>query len=443
MRLRTAIVACVLLAMTAGGGADAAASPTISATAGLDGLVRAGRWAPVVVTIVNDAEHLAGELVVAWGKTRVRRGLTLPAPSTHRIALHIRTGDVRDAMTVSFEREGRTIASADVPLRTVSTETHFIVCLGMEARRLPGGECTAVVGAASIPASPRAFDAADEVIVGGVLSSDHRAALQLWQSARAVENVGSASPATGAVPAPTPRSRHAAGSLSLYFGTLAAAAVCSLWIRRTVVVYGTLAAAMLVGSAASIAAGRGSPVIVHHASRAEQFAGTTGALVSMRAIAEDPSGAADLAADAPDGTIDMRTPGGDVLDQRFDESGAPLVYGDGGLGGTRGFTLDAATAFRAFDVSSAGGVTAVTNVSGSVMRDCDLPDAFAETEPVTLQPGDRVETARAFAGDDPLIACTIDGAPVRFRTGTREVVSHGTTTVVLHLPRSMDRNAER
>src|SRR5687767_8478771 len=186
----------------------AAGELVLAARAGLDGVTRPGRWTPVVVTLDNRSAALTGDLVVAWGDTRVRQAVELAAPSATRITLFVRTGDIRDSLSVHVESGGARVAGIDVPLRIAPTDAHVILCLG-DARTDAG--CTVSMPAAAIPPSPRAFDAADEVVAGAGsgLSEDQMNALQLWIAARRVEIAGSAAPATGARPRPSPRSRHA------------------------------------------------------------------------------------------------------------------------------------------------------------------------------------------------------------------------------------------
>lgn len=429
--------ACALLAAGLVPAPAAAADLILSARAGLDGVTRPGRWAPVVVTVENRSQPLTGDLIVEWGEARVRQAVELPAPSTKRVTLFIRTGDVRESMSVRVEADGEQITSIDVPVRIAPADAHVLLCIGD-----PGGggadaaRCTVSLPAAAIPASARAFDAADEVDsgTGTDLSGAHVDALALWSAARRVEAAGNAAPATGARPEPAPRSRYARETIGIYAALLGSIVIAFPYVRRRRLLYPALAATIVSGTVVAAAAGRTRPVVIHHTSIAEEFAGINGAVVTMRGTAEYPAALGPVAADACDGAVNVGGAGGPTLEQRSNLAGCPLVYGESAVGSARSFTVDTIAPFHALDFVPTPGGGRLVNVSGQKLHACDLPDGLGQGRIDTFEPGDHVDGPASWPLADPVVSCRLDAAPLMFHHPTTDVVARGTTIVVLHLP---------
>jgi len=191
--------------------------------------------------------------------------------------------------------------------------------------------------------------------------------------------------------------------------------------------------ALAVGaSAAAATLGRSAPVIVRHATVAQQFENAPGTLVTMRAVAEFPTRRRFSVSAAIDGAFDERGAPAEPSEQRFDTGGRPLLDGDAVLGGARSFRLDGVTGFRALDVSRRGGVLRVSNVSSRPLTCCEWPAGLRAPGAGTLQPGASFEAAGAIQGTDPVVSCRFQGAPVDFSEAHARVQPDGVTTVVYH-----------
>src|SRR5580765_3636296 len=112
------VLAAALVAVTGLAPAPALAdAPALQAKAGLSGMGRAGRFAPVRVLVENAGEDFTGEVVVGWGDAVVHRRVTLAAPARRQLDINIRTFNVRSAMTVQLRSRGVTLRSVVIPVR--------------------------------------------------------------------------------------------------------------------------------------------------------------------------------------------------------------------------------------------------------------------------------------------------------------------------------------
>jgi hypothetical protein len=417
---------CALTLLTAACVAPARAQDavTLSAEAGLGGLVRPGRWVPVRITIDNRGPDLSGDLIADWGPARVVRAVRLASPSLHQIELYVRTSDVRDVVTVRLHADGRDVRTLDVPVRVVGDQDPVAV----------------VLAEAELPRSWRGYDAADTVVVdadAGALSPDRRDALELWRAIRRVQAADGIGPSTGAVPPPAGDS-SARRVLVAYV-----IALCALWVAwgrmRAGVAGGPRIRAALcaglvaVGSAAAFDAGARSPAGVYHASSLEQFEDASHARLTMRAVAQSPI----------DRAIAMRPAAGDGAllapsargsePAYFDADGYPLLAGRLGLGGTQPFTFEAAGPIEILAVDRTAGAIRVTNVSSLPLFDCAFPLAFSAGRRRELAPGESIETSAPLTSSDPAITCRLDAAVITFDEPARLWTTTGTTQVVYHL----------
>jgi len=425
--------------------AQADPTVTVKASAGLGGWCRPGRWAPVRVDVEargeTSAEAATGEIVVEWGDARVRRTMTLASPSHKQVELYIRTADARDSITVRVLVDDRELATAVAPVRLVSAAEPLTVCVApVNAWSTSGTTCAVAINPESLPRSWRGYAAADDIVwpSGGkpTLTAEQQTALDRWRVVQAIENAESTVPSAGEVTPATNALRRTSTAMLVY----AAALGMLVWplnrVRsRSLAVYPVIAAAVATGSIVAIAAGRVGPGARIHVSQSavvEQVAGTNGASVLARAVAEFPAfGPFELRADGVDGAIALR--GGARRDLRFDENGAPLVTGTYGLGATAAFEVEAMASVEPLSATFSDSTVRVMNISAHEMRDCRFGSGFSRQSVGRLAPGQHVEAVRQSPEIEPLFSCKLDAAVVKFAESGHPVDNDGTATVVLHL----------
>jgi len=426
-------LAAVLLAVLLETSGAAAQDVSLAARAGLGGLARPGRWAPVRID-VDSLAGIDGRLVLEWGGSRVTRELRLVSGARRSVELYIRAADVRDVITIRLESAGRVLASTQASVRLVGLDDVVTVCVDRSeaAARLM---CTASVGADTAPQAWRGYDAADAVAPDATSSDfapEQRAALQLWRFARASREAG-ATPMAGAVPAAPPPGSHAAPLLSLYPAALAALLLMPLVARRTpdaqVVVFWLVT---LTASGAALTLGRTAPLVIHHASTVEAFEGVARALVEMRALAVFPSsGVYAVTGDSPGQTIDSGRPVADTVDQRFEDAGHPVLAGRAGLGERLGFHLQGTTDRALLAATAAGDHVRVSNIAGQALDACEWPGETGATGPSGLPAGASFLVPRPV--EHGTVTCRLSDTPVTLQAGGRSVRSVGATIVALHL----------
>jgi len=404
--------------------APAADAPRLTADAGLDGVGRPGRWLPVRVTIDARAEDVDGDLVVEWGRARVRRGVVVPAPSRREFDLYIRTGDVRDIVTVRLEQNGRVTSRVTLPVRVVGVDEQ--VALTVRGRR---------------PGSWRGYDTADTVDFesGAPAPTDSdRDALALWRALRHAGDVDRALPAAEPVPAASSPASHVQMTAAGYTLAIAAASLLFGFGRSRIrIVYPAVALVIVAGSVAASTTGRSRAIVVRHRSIAEQFEGAPTTMVSMRATAQYPAdGEFSVRADTRDGAFDALPSRAANDETLLDAEGRPRLDRRAGLGSTDSFTLEATTSFRAFDVTRDGPRTRIANVTTSVLDRCEFPAGFSTAAADHLAPGEFVESAGAITDADPIVSCRFDGAPLGMSDPHYAVTTRGSTLVVYHLARA-------
>lgn len=430
-----------LVALMAGSPTESAGAVTLTADAGLNGICRPGRWAPVRVTVENHDADFIGDLVVEWGHARVSRAVTIPSPSRRYFELYIRAGDVRDVMTVRLVSTAGALRVVEAPVRFAGADELVTACIDSMMAPEPGGaDCTTTLKPDALPRSWRGYDMADRVVSSadaGVLQHDQRRALQLWRALRWAEDSGHWTQTTGAVPSPGRAFQHATLAISGYLLTIGLIGIAfHRYPLAPRTLYPSVVAAILVGAAGALASGRtgASPVVVHHASLVHQFADLSEAVFSMRAVAEYPAfDSFVLRAESADAAIDVLRPEQDPPEEQFDEDGYPVLRGLFGLGSTKAFSVEGISSFRVFDASSDGDVVRVTNASSSELHDCEFPRGFGVPGARTLRPGESLTGALSPDDADPVITCTLEGAPIDLSVLARSVVTNGTTSVTYHL----------
>jgi len=422
--------------------AAAAERLTISADAGLGGVVRAGRWAPVRVDVDNRGQDVSGTLTIEWGKTRARRAVAIAAPARRSFQFYVRTGDVRDVMVVRLESGGRELQRLEKPVRLAGSDETIRVCV--ESMGSPVDPlCSATLTSQALPGSWRGYDAADLVTIAdaSLLNAPQHHALDLWRAVRRAEDTGRSIPATAALLDPAPPVRQARPVLMLYL--IAVAAIGLAWpIRRSSrLAFTAVACVIVAGSAAAAWSGRSAPVTLRHTSIIRQFAGEPGALVTTRAVAEFPSdGEYAIHPMSADGALDPGPAYGAMRPQDFDEEGYPVLRGRFGLGASEPFGVEIAADARIFEVLRLAERTRITNVSRHELRDCELPAGFAPRTARTLASGASVTTTEPLTDVNPILACRFDGAPIEFVDAAHNVVTSGTTVAVYHLASAKGSN---
>lgn len=422
--------------------AAAAERLTMSVDAGLEGVVRAGRWAQVRVDVDNRGEDISGTLTVEWGQTTVRRTVTIAAPSRRSFQFYARTGDVRDVIVVRLESGGREVQRLEKAVRIAGSDETIHLCvesIGPAADPL----CSVTLASQALPVSWRGYDAADGVTMAdeSLLNTPQRRALDLWRAIRRAEDTGRRTPATAALLDPVPPVLHARPVLTLYLIAIAAIALAWPVRRRSRLAFAAAACVIAAGSAAAAWSGRSAPVTLRHATVIRQFAGEPGALVTTRAVAEFPSdGEYAIHPVSADGALDPGPAYGVVKPQDFDEEGYPVLRGRFGLGASEPFGVEVAADVRIFEVSRIAGRTRITNVSGHELRDCELPSGFAPRTARVLASGASIESTEPLTDTTPILACRFDGTPIEFADAAHDVMTTGTTLAVYHLASAAGSN---
>lgn len=416
--------------------AVAAAAISVKADAGLAGLSRPGRWTPVRVVVHFDqdagaldrsTEDVVGELVVEWGEASVKRAVALTPGSRRQFELYLRSSEPRATMVVSIVAAGVVRASVEAPVATTSFDAPVTVCVASEnTTPHSSAACSSTTSESRLPRSPRGYDAADRVVwlTGdqAELSAEQRVALAQWEALKRLEDEGDMASVPG-VPSTVP---GIAGRLRIR-GSMAmvvafyAVSLLGLWpiVRRApaLAAYPTL---VLISGAAFAAAtmagqiGPASDVVVHHASVVHQFAGASGSLVSMRAVAEYPAfEAAGLRADVRDAAIEWTSARGES-EQFLDESGYSRLTGVFGLGARQPFALETITDLQLLAVVRRGRAVRLSNTSTSPLRNCRLPVGFSPQSVDLIAPGASVDVVESGLSDSGALTCVFDTSPVAF-----------------------------
>lgn len=446
--MRTVGAALGMVALMAAGAEGA----SLTATAGLGGVARPGRWTPVRVSVTNEDARLAGDIVIAWGDAVVRRRLVFDSPGTKQVELHVRTSDVEARVQIRFESDAATTAIT-VPIRVLRDEERFELCVTPQSPAVsPAGSCTASVTAAALPMSARGLEAVDDVAwpLGRIRpGAEQSAALRQWRTLKRLDASGDLSltpqPARPAVsrglPVRTGRGVLAIGALCLVTLALTGYA-CTRRPRRAMMAAAGVSAAVAAGCAAAMALGRVGPtrpLTVHHQSVLQQIPGTDAALLSMRAVAELPArGGAALRLLVGDGVIEPSVPRGRAIEQT-DADGYPTLETTGGLGARRAFAAEAIVRGSWLQIDDSAGAVRITNRSPFAMEACRLAGGLRSGRMGVLPPGGVIEAARdADDGSEPallgpVILCTTQVPITSLTEARRPVIMQGTTVIAAYL----------
>ena len=439
-----AVAAGVLLAAFAP--AEAAADTVLHATAGIAGLVKAGRWTPIQVVIEHSGPDLDAEVVVAWGGVTARRQVALASPARRQIELYLRTPNVEGTVRVHLVANAETIAGHDIPGHPLRQDEPLTLCIAQPggAEEEPGA-CSATLTPAELPRSPRGYEAVDRIISPAgdpALGAEQRTALAQWQALKRLDDSGDLSltprAARPTVPLglPADTARVVATIAAAYAGGLLLA---GLWpwtaLRGVGAIYLTMAAIIATGSAAAFAIGRAGPagaVRVHHASLLQQIPGTPGSWLTVRGVAEFPAfDAFGLRWRVPDAVLELAT-GSDRAEQRADAEGYPLIAGVFGLGRRLAFSGEAVAEIQPLAVAWQGRTTRVSNQSVFDLQDCRFADGFSPTAVGSLRPGASAVGEQVTDVAGPIFTCAIPGAAVGFVEEHHAVDSAGMTTVAVY-----------
>jgi hypothetical protein len=445
MRTVSAALGMVVLVATASAGAS------LTATAGVGGAARPGRWTPVTVSVANPDPRLSGHLVVTWGDAVVRRRLIFDSPGTRQIEFYLRTSDAADRLQVRLEGSGTPIEIA-VPIRIVRDDERFDLCVIDDASAGSSASCTASVPAPALPASVRGYEAVDQVLwpLGrSRLRPDQSSALRQFETLKRLNQRGDLSltpqPARPTVGRglPTSTGRAVLGAAALYLSLLCFLAwTCTRRARPAAWAAIGIAAAVAAGSAASLAVGRVGParaVTVHHQSVLQQIPGSDAALLSMRAIAEFPvRGTTALRLPAVDGVIEQSLSRGRAVEE-LDADGFPTLDGEFSLGARRAFGAEAVISGAVLTVDDRGTSVRITNRSPYALDGCQLANGLRGAAPEVLPPGGVIEAAR-IADDDttsevlgPAVLCTTTQPAIALTETHRPVIMQGTTIVAAYM----------
>lgn len=446
-RTMTAVAAGVLLATAA------TAGPTLTATAGLGGMVRASRWTPVRVSLTTTDPATVGDLELVWGAATIRRRLVLESAGTRRMDFHIRTPDVEPHLRVRFLPPSGAPASIEVPVHVVRDDERIEVCVVPEQTELPAGSaCMLTATPADLPVSLRGYEAVDAVRwpVGRVgLAPAQGAALAQWETLKGLDATGALS-LTPQAQRPTV-DRGLPSSMARGFVVVSLAYCALLWLMGTACARwglraGSLslgiAAAVAVACAAVLSLGHVGPqraVVVHHRSVLQQVPGSEAAILSMRAVAEFAGRdtvalrlpVADAAIEPP--TVEGRT------ETTVDSDGFPTLTGTARLAERRSFGIEAVVPLRFLTLEANPGGVRITNRSPHRMEACRLASGLRPAVVDALAPGDSIEAAweAPVAGElpdvlGPFVTCSLDGAAVSLSDARRPVEMRGTTLVAVY-----------
>lgn len=421
----------ILLAVLAGlpaGTPPGRGGPTLTAEAGLGGLVKPGRWAAVRVVAESRTEEIAGEVVVTWGRAEVRRALWLPAPARKTFELHLRNADVRDALVVRLEVAGRRIRSVEVPVRVVPEDQPVTVCVaGVEAGP-QDGECSVTLRPEALPRSWRGYDAATHAVVpASGLAPEQAQALEHFVALRQP----AVAEAMGIAPPPSlGRTESDGGIRAAWLAYPVALLGFGRRLRRRHAGLPVLALLSLIAacSAAALLAGRlgqSARVRVRASSVVTQLPGQAVAFVRMRGVVRYP--AFDdyaLHVDAPDAVVETRA--SSEVARRLDEEGRALLVGSFGSGATEAFELEGLREVRILDASPGARGTRITNRSDAVLDACRFVRGFDSRSVGLLRPGGSIESEPG----EQLLACRLRGAPVRLTDPRHEVECDGESVVI-------------
>lgn len=410
---------------------------TLVARAGFDTWARAGRWTPVLVTIENSGTDITGDLVIDAGHVRVVRALVLPAPSRKRIEQYVRVPSADlDRIHIALVVAGREMRAVDAPIRVIPDETRFVLCVGPVGTNQPEPSCTATVDRATLPVSWRGYDALDDLEWSAgeepVLNEDQTAAIGQWKIRRAHELV--IAPAAESL-APPRALAQVRSLIAVYAGLFLLVTACARALGRSpVLFYGSLAALVSAGSAATLAQGRigeGASIVVTDATVIRATEALDGAFLSTRGIATFPAfGAFELRPEFADGVVTIRR---ESVPARFADDGGSVLGGVFGKGQGIGFDLEGFSRLPTLAIERSAGAMRITSLAAADLTDCELPTGLLPGRIPLLRAGSALSVSDSSVTGNGTITCRLRGAPPTLRSNRDRVEHNGTAVLVYTL----------
>jgi hypothetical protein len=419
----------------------------VQAAAGIGQVVKADRWAPILVSLDSSLPTFTGELLVSWGDVHLRRVIALPSPGRRQLELYLRTPDPDGTIRVRLVSGNRELQSLDLPVRIVAPAEPVAICVDAgDARQ---DECSVRATAESLPRSVRGYDVGDRIVwtdAGERLTTEQRTAIQQHEALHSLNASGD----TGLVRRPSRPERRRGlpvGTMEgtgtivfLYLAGLAGAGIV-LARRRTSVHWVWVSALAIVTTATAVAQGvgrigPGTAIAVYHSALLEQIPGTGVSVLSMRALAEFPShDAFVLSLPVSDGTIEPSPSARQPSEQLLDVTGQPMIAGVFGLGSRQAFTAEAIVDMQPLTVARHGDTWTVTNHSALALERCHFAEGFSTTQSGAMAPGATL-TARA-TGEmfGPVFTCEASSPLLDMRSPDHTVDMRGITVIAVYASR--------
>ena len=432
------------LAVAREGGQDI----VVRAAAGIGQVVKADRWAPVLINIDSTLPSFNGELLVSWGDVRVRRALTLPSPGKRRLELYLRTSGPESVIQIRLASGERTFPLLEVPVRVVSSAEPVTLCITSDVSRRTG-ECVDA-RSDSLPRSPRGYDVVDQITWPddgpGNVSEDQRNAMLQRVAIHALDVSGD----SGLVQRPSRPERRrglpngvvlATGAVASLFVVCFAgvglwlarqrASARRLWLSATGIVITAAVGAQALGTV-----GPATSITVHHRTLLEQVPGTDVSVLSMRGVAEFPAhDSFALRLPVTDGTLEPSSSGSQAAEQLLDESGQPVLAGVFGLASRKSFAAEAITRSQPLAISRRGNTWTVTNRSSLTLHQCHFGEGFPTAPVASMPPGRALEAQETGDVFGPAFTCEANDPIVALASSDRTVDMRGTTVIAIYKTR--------
>lgn len=441
---RAAVMAALVGAIAAASASAAAAQTVLEATA-IDA-AKAGRWTAVHVTVDHTGPELIGELMLSWGGHELARRVSLVSSGRHQFELYTRTTAAESAIRVRLVAGATEVQAIDVKMRVLPQDELVTLCVVSANDAPPDASCSALVPAASLPASHRGYDVADRVVWSKGHGPDtwtpvQRMAYERWQTLRHLDRRGDLGLTAGVNRPvldrglPVETSRVTATGAVAYCVMLV---VLGLALRRSrarmAVFFGAIGILTIVGVVGVFAIGRivQTPVTVHHESLMQQLPGTMGSLLTVQAVAEFPAfDQFTLRLSTPDASLETVTRSG--RRETIDDEGYPVLSGTFGLGDRQAFSAEAATPVRFLDVTENGDIVRFTNRSNVELRECRFAEGFSRTTSGALKPSASMEALRSGEVLGPALTCSLPESVLVFTEPQRGVRTTGRMTLVAYV----------
>jgi hypothetical protein len=419
-------------------------APALSISAGIGGLVKAGRWVPVQITLDPAGTDIDGDLIVSFGRATVHRRVELAGPASRRFEFYIRTAEAESTITAQLRAGASLIARAETDVRPLAQAERVMLCVDGGDRALADPACSITIPPEQLPRSPRGYEVVDAIVIAGAepaLAPEQRDALAVWRALQRLNEtgdlglIGQAARPTLPRGLPTPLLRIVAVMTMVYVGAILLAGIIRSMpghpLRHGYVVLGIIA---LGGSATVVAVGAGvpgRPIVVHHQTVAEQMPGTSATLLTVRGIVEFPAFREfTLRWPADDAMLEPAAAGDPV--NTSDTNGYPVLGGIHGLGTRQPFGGEAVLRTQLLGVESNDAAITISNRSSAELRDCRFAGGFTPEHVGRLATGATVTATQVSPSTGPAFTCTLDGVLVAFEENGANVVSAGTTVVAVY-----------